>query len=191
MKMTRLEKRFVNSDRHGRRVATAMLERLRDVPTQPGQRLLDVGCGNGTAGRAVAETLQLDVTGVDVDPDQIALASHTAAAGTSVRWVVADATALPFHDHLFDVVVTSKTLHHVDDWRRAVSECIRVLRPGGYLVVADMAPPAWAAWLVGRVVGRRPATATELTHLAGALGLQLVRQWRSVMQLSAVWQRPR
>lgn len=189
MKMSTLEKHFVNADHHGRRVARAMLERLSDVPTQTGQEFLEVGCGTGAAARAVAETLRLDVTGVDVDPDQIALARRASAGDASVRWVVADATELPFDDGAFDVVVTNKTLHHIDDWRRAVTECIRVLKPGGYLVVADIAPPAWAATLVGHLTGGRPATAAELTNFASSQGLRLVRRSRSVLTISAVWQR--
>ena len=49
MKMTDFEKRFVNADRHSRRVAAAAVRRLNVVPTRPGQRLLEVGCGNGAA----------------------------------------------------------------------------------------------------------------------------------------------
>jgi ubiquinone/menaquinone biosynthesis C-methylase UbiE len=190
MKMSKLEKRIVNSDRHGRRVATATLERLRAVPAQRGQRLLEVGCGTGVAARAAAETLGLNVTGVDVDADQIALARETASAETSVQWVVADATALPFEDRSFDIVLTNKTLHHIRDWRQALRECIRVLAPGGYLVVADIAPPAWAVRIVGRVIGGRPATVAELNGLAAGRGMHLVRQSRSLMTIGALWRRP-
>jgi ubiquinone/menaquinone biosynthesis C-methylase UbiE len=192
MKMSAVEKLFVNSNRHSQRVATAMLERLQEVPNQPGQRLLEVGCGTGAAARAVAKTLRLDVTAVDVDPGQIALAQNVPAEDATVHWEVADATALPFADGIFDVVVTSKTLHHIDDWRRAVSESIRVLKPGGHFVVADIALPAWVARLGGRLASWHPTTATaeELSEFVRARGLKVVRQSRSLMTVTAVWDRP-
>ena len=82
MEMGRFEKRFVNSASHGRRVADHAVELLQTANPQPGLRLLDVGCGNGTALIHVAKTLRLAATGVDVDTEQIeAAAALSASAG--------------------------------------------------------------------------------------------------------------
>ena len=109
MKMTDFEKRLVNAGRHSRRVAATAVRRLNVVPTRPGQRLLEVGCGNGAAALHVARTLRLAVTGVDVDPDQIALARAAAGSQPGVQFQLADATRLPFDDGAFDIVSTNKT----------------------------------------------------------------------------------
>jgi tRNA1(Val) A37 N6-methylase TrmN6 len=77
MRMGRFEKRFVNSAGHSRRVAEHAVQLLQAANPQPGQRLLDVGCGNGAAPIHAAKTLGLAVTGVDVDVEQIEAAAAT------------------------------------------------------------------------------------------------------------------
>jgi cyclopropane fatty-acyl-phospholipid synthase-like methyltransferase len=92
MRMKPIEKQFVNSARHSERVAEQAEQLVRVADPQAGQRLLDVGCGNGAAPIHLANTFGLDVTGVDVDPEQIALAASTDHA--AARFLVADATRL-------------------------------------------------------------------------------------------------
>jgi ubiquinone/menaquinone biosynthesis C-methylase UbiE len=142
MKMGTFEKSFVNAPAHSRRVAAAAVRRLRHVPLRPGWSYLDVGCGNGVAALHVAETLGLRVVGVDVDPSQIALARELAGARHDVSFTTASATDLPFDAGRFDIVATNKLLHHVPDWRRALTELQRVVGPGGYLVFADLLVPS-------------------------------------------------
>src|SRR5690349_7988407 len=98
MKMRRFEKLFVNSDRHSSRVATQAAERIRRLDPKPGQRVLDVGCGNGAAAIQLAQALGLEAVGVDVDPHQIAAARSAAGDTPNVTFQVADTTALPFAD---------------------------------------------------------------------------------------------
>ena len=66
MKMGKLEKLFVNNAGHSESVARQTEQMLRHVTVQPGQKYLDVGCGNGAAPIYVAQTFDLNVTGVDV-----------------------------------------------------------------------------------------------------------------------------
>ena len=148
MNMTRLEKRFVNDLGHSRCVAEHAVQRLRRLPVQPGSSYLDVGCGNGAAALLVADTFGLRVVGVDVDPEQIALARNAQGDRTNVDFVTADATCLPFEDGQFDLIATNKTTHHVPEWRRAIAEMRRALKPGGYLVYADLTAPSWLAWVL-------------------------------------------
>ena len=154
MRMTRIEKRFVNDAGHGRNVAEAAVRRLRQVPVQRGGSYLDVGCGNGAAALRVADTFGVRVVGVDVDPAQIALARAAAGDRSHVRFVTADATCLPFEAHQFDIVASNKTTHHVPRWSCALAEMRRVLKPRGYLVYADLTAPAWLAWALQPLGGR-------------------------------------
>jgi len=191
MKMTGFEKRFVNSEAHSRRVAAAALRRLEAMPISPGQRLLDVGCGNGIATLHVARSLDVIATGVDVDPDQIALA-RSAAAGldTNMAFQVANATRLPFADATFDIVTTSKTLHHIKDWQKAVAELVRVVKPGGYIVLADLVAPAWTGAILKSVLRRSPvATASALKQLARTLKLEPRHECTSGWVFEAAWQK--
>jgi SAM-dependent methyltransferase len=85
MKMLAFEKQFVNGKRHSSRIANRAEERLRLIEPLPGQRLLDVGCGNGAAAIPLARTFGLDATGIDIDPDQIHAAAEAANGLTDIR----------------------------------------------------------------------------------------------------------
>ncbi len=87
------------------------------------ERVLDVGCGPGG-----------ETTYVGVDAS-MSMARTAASRGRAV--VVADAAALPFRDRQFDAVRADRLFQHLVDPRRVLRELIRVLRPGGRLVVAD------------------------------------------------------
>src|SRR5262245_2397262 len=128
MRMTRIEKRFVNDIGHSRRVADEAVRRLRHVPVQPGWSYLDIGCGNGAAAMRVADTFGMRVVGIDVDPQQIALARSATGDRTDVLFMTADATCLPFDDRRFDIVATNKATHHVPQWSSAIAEMRRVLK---------------------------------------------------------------
>jgi hypothetical protein len=110
-------------------------------PVQPSWSYLDVGCGNGAAARLVADTFGMHVVGVDVDPQQIALARNASGDRTDVLFMTADATCLPFEGRRFDIVATNKTTHHVPEWSSALAEMGRVLKPQRYLVYADLKTP--------------------------------------------------
>jgi ubiquinone/menaquinone biosynthesis C-methylase UbiE len=170
VRMTRVEKRLVNSAGHSRRVAEAAVRRLRRVPIQRGWSYLDVGCGNGAAALSVADAFGVSVVGVDVDPQQIALARNAAGDRSDVLFITADATCLPFKDGQFNLVATNKTTHHVPQWASALSEMRRVLRSRGYLVYADLTPPSWLAWILNPHAGRASAlTAAALDRWFASL----------------------
>lgn len=116
----------------GRPVAERLVRRMRRlrVPVA-GERLLDVGCGTGTL-TAGFGALGLDAVGVDVVSDFVEAAR---VRYPELTFRAGSAEALPFDEASFDYVVLLSLLEHVDDWRRVVSEAVRVLRPGGVLVV--------------------------------------------------------
>lgn len=114
------------------------------------ERVLDLGCGRGAVLIAAARRLPAGrVDGVDlwrsVDQsgnDQAATRANPAAAGVAdrVHLHTADMTELPFDDDSFDVVTAALAIHNIpteQGRRRAVTEAIRVLKPGGRLLIAD------------------------------------------------------
>jgi SAM-dependent methyltransferase len=118
------------------------------LPIQPGERLLDLGCG---AGRHAFEAARRGARVVALDMDKSELSEVTAifaamaeageipdgASGTAVN---GDATLLPFPDGSFDKVIAAEVLEHLPADQNAMNEIARILRPGG---VAAVTVPAW------------------------------------------------
>jgi len=100
----------------------SLLRRL--LAWQPGETLLDVGCGTGWFTRRFAAA-GLTVTGLDNDANRLAYAR---VRGGGIDYLEADALALPFPDASFDVVVSVTGLCFVSDWRTALAEMTRVAR---------------------------------------------------------------
>jgi ubiquinone/menaquinone biosynthesis C-methylase UbiE len=189
MRMTRIEKRFINEAGHSRRVAAEAVRRLRHVPVRASWSYLDVGCGNGAAALLVADTFGVRVVGVDVDPEQIALARSTAGGRTDVLFITADATLLPFEEGRFDVVATNKTTHHVRRWSSALAEMRRVLKPHGYFVYGDLKAPSWLAWVLKPLAGQAPVfTGADLDRWFASL--QPVHRRTGWLYYEAIWQKP-
>lgn len=143
MKMGKMEKFFVNSERHGRKLARWADGVLQYVPIKQGQSVLDVGCGVGMLTEHMVERYGMVATGVDIDPAQIHEARERTQHIDSVNFYVNDAVDLQFEDNRFDVVMAFKALHHVPEWRVAFNEMLRVLKPNGHLVLFDIVSPQW------------------------------------------------
>jgi SAM-dependent methyltransferase len=92
-------------------------------------RVLEVGCGWGELARRIADEVGAEVTATDLSPHMVELARAAGIAAT-----VEDVQQLSYADQTFDVVVAAWMLYHVPDRDRAISEIVRVLRPGGRLV---------------------------------------------------------
>ena len=105
--------------------------------------VLDVACGPGIVACAVAPQAR-HVTGVDMTPRMIEEAQATARrlAIANVTWVVGSATPLPFPEASFSIVLTRYSFHHFRDPAAALAEMVRVCRPGGRVVVADLSIPS-------------------------------------------------
>ncbi|MCD6291513.1 MAG: class I SAM-dependent methyltransferase [Anaerolineae bacterium] len=105
------------------------LNLIREWASLEGKRVLDVGCGLGMYMRKM-RAFTSDVYGVEIDLER------AAEAGRELSLVAcAAAEALPFPDGSFDVVLSHEMIEHVQDDRQTVAEAIRVLRPGGRLVL--------------------------------------------------------
>jgi ubiquinone/menaquinone biosynthesis C-methylase UbiE len=138
MKMVRLEKWFINRPHHAELVISRAEKLLHFVDVGEKQRFLEVGCGNGAVSRHVAEKYPLDVTGVDVDPDQIRLAQAGLDNDAGIHFLTVDATRLPFRDEDFNIVLSFGVMHHIANWLDAFGEIKRVLKRGGYFIYYDL-----------------------------------------------------
>jgi ubiquinone/menaquinone biosynthesis C-methylase UbiE len=127
-----------------------MAEALCDaVDLHAGERVLDVGCGSGTAA-LVAARRYCEVTGIDYVPALIERAQTRAQAeGFDVDLRVADAQDLPFEDGSFDVVLSVYGVQFAPDQQRAASELLRVCRPGGRIGLASPLPQGWSGDFFG------------------------------------------
>lgn len=155
MKMTSLEKLFVNRPGHAGGNLSRLRPLLREIDLRPGMRVLEIGSGDGQVARELADQFDLDITGIDVDPAQTALAQKLMTSKGSVRFVTADAAELPFDGHSFEMVLSLMVFHHISRWREAVREIGRVITPGGRLIIRDFALPRWV---------RRRASALEAKY---------------------------
>jgi len=117
---------------------------VKAVDPYPGQHVLDVACGSGTAA-LVAERRYCKVTGLDYVPELIERAKWRAEAnGQEVDFVVGDAQELPFPDNSFDVILSVYGVQFAPDQEKAASEMLRVCKPGGIIGLAGPAPEGWS-----------------------------------------------
>lgn len=189
MRMAGIEKYFVNGTGHSRSVAEQAVRRLHRVPLDRGWSYLDIGCGNGAAALRVADTFGVRAVGVDVDPQQIALARAAAGGRSDVLFMTADATCLPFEDARFEIVATNKTTHHVPRWSAALAEMRRVLKPHGFLVYADLKMPTWLAWTLTPLAGRAGVfTGADLDRSFASL--RPIHRRTGWLHYEATWQKP-
>jgi len=100
-----------------------------------GASMVDVGCGAGRIAVPIAAS-GLTVTGLDLEPEMLRAGKERAAAlGEDVTWIEGDATDLPFDDDTFDGVMITSVLHLLVEWKRALREAARVLKPGGLFII--------------------------------------------------------
>jgi ubiquinone/menaquinone biosynthesis C-methylase UbiE len=158
-----------------------VLARLRGMAAlPPGADILEIGCGRGEGGRLLRRYFApRRLFLMDLDPAMARLARQR--GGTVL---VGDAEALPLAGARLDAVFGFGFLHHVPDWRRALGEVARVLRPGGLYFIEEYYPATYQNPLTRHVL-RHPAQdrfhAPELHRELERAGLSLLayreRSW--------------
>jgi MPBQ/MSBQ methyltransferase len=102
-----------------------------------GTTVLDVGCGIGGSSRILARDYGFAVTAITISPQQVERAQQLTSEELNLHFLVDDAMALSFPDGSFDVVWSIEAGPHMPDKAVFARELMRVLKPGGILVLAD------------------------------------------------------
>jgi SAM-dependent methyltransferase len=136
-----------------------------DLPA--GAQVLDVACGTGNVSLPLARR-GARVTGVDIAPNLLEQARARARAeGLDIRFEEGDAEQLPYPDGTFDAVVTMFGAMFAPQPEQVVTECARVLKPGGLLAMAN--------WTPGGLAGRMLQVTAR--HAGAPLGIAPPSQW--------------
>jgi ubiquinone/menaquinone biosynthesis C-methylase UbiE len=141
---------------------------------QPGDRVVDIGCGPGTAAR-VAARRGAAASGIDPSPVMLGLARwiSTIRRTVSVSWLAGRAEELPLPDAQATVAWAISSAHHWSDRAAGLREACRVLAPAGRLVVAERLVKAGARGHAAH--GLSSDQAAELAREMTAAGLREVR----------------
>lgn len=127
-------------------------------------RVLDVACGTGRVARALLRQIAFEgcVVNLDLAARMLRVGRETCAPWPGrVHWLRAPADRLPFEAHAFDAVTCLEALEFVPSARAALAECVRVLRPGGLLVVTNR-----VGWQAGLILGKTFSRAAFRQRLA-------------------------
>jgi len=149
-----------------------------------GQRVLEVGCGRGVGIEILLSLGAAHITGFDLDPRMTDRAwKRVAKYGDRVRIFVGDAERIDAADASFDAVVDYGVVHHIPDWRQALKEIARVLKPGGVFYFEDLLKSLISAWPAPVLFDHPQATqfyGREFRAGLEAAGfrMQKWRQWR-------------
>lgn len=174
---------------------------LAELEKEPFDAVLDVGCGTGAVLALLHEKYpDRRYVGLDLTPEMIEAARTKVAPG--MEFVVGDAENLPFDEASFDAVLCSNSFHHYPNPAAFLAGALRVLRPGGRLILRDYTSSDPVVWLMNhvelplaRLVGHgdvRILRQREFVELAQAAGFEvLVMEAQKGFRAHLVARRPR
>lgn len=150
-----------------------------------GDEVLDVACGPGLVACAFAPHAR-QVTGIDITPKMIEQARRLQGEKqlNNLTWQVGDVLPLPFPEASFSVVLTRYSFHHFLNPDAVLAEMVRVCRPGGRVLVADVVLPPEKAGAYDHMERLRDPSHThaltdsEMAEMIGASGLINLRTGR-------------
>ncbi len=116
---------------------------LKFAALKKGLRVMDLGTGTGRLALMIAEAGAKEVVGVDISPAMLEIAeyfrlSSASPAAKQVSFRLASAQRMPFRSENFDAIICRLVLHHSHKPERILQEIVRLLKPGGILIFADL-----------------------------------------------------
>ena len=156
------------------------------VDPKPGQRILDLAAGTGTSSVPFAEA------GATVVPTDFSLGMLEFGRSRlpGLPFVAGDGMHLPFADEVFDAVTISFGLRNINDRLAGLAEMLRVVRPGGRLVVCEFSTPSWGPFAhayTEYLMRALPAVATKVSSNPEAYVYlaESIRAWPAQEALAA------
>jgi ubiquinone/menaquinone biosynthesis C-methylase UbiE len=139
MKMNWFEYFLMTFDPGRRTYLRGIVGKLRDLSQlEPGGRILEIGCGNGTGTRLIDEIFRPgEFIATEFDERLVDIARRN-NRGSTVHIEAGNAARLRFADNEFDAVLGLSVIHHIPNWRDCVDELHRVIKPGGLLIVKEL-----------------------------------------------------
>jgi len=131
-------------------------------------RVLDIGCGNGALLLALATLINSGI-GIDVSTRMIQIATHRARGESNLAFMEYDGLQIPVESGSVDTVISMLSWRYLD-WDPVVAEILRVLRPGGQLLIVDMVVAPFKPKLIPRMI------LDKLRHVVGGLGAPAFRK---------------
>jgi len=142
--------------------------------------VLAVGCGVGMSACYIAKKYGCRVVGIDIFERMIARSNERAereGVEDKVEFQVADAQNLPFEDNLFDAVISESVTVYPEDKRKAISEYVRVTKPGGYIGLNEV------TWMKANP----PTEIVEYVfHGAGGIKPETPNGWKELLEGSGL-----
>ena len=150
------------------------------IAPRKGMRVLDLAAGTGTSSAAIAKH-GAHVVAADFSEGMLAEGRKRHAGNDLI--VFADATALPFEDNSFDAATISYGLRNVHQPRKALAEMLRVVKPGGRIVIAEFStPPSQAIRVPYGLYGRH-----VLPRVAGLMNREAAEAYRYLNESIEQW----
>jgi ubiquinone/menaquinone biosynthesis C-methylase UbiE len=130
-----------------------LLKRM--MPLAHGATILEVGCGRGAGAKLINKVFQpgrLMILDLDFQMIQKAKTYLNPEAMEPMSLYVGDAACLPFKTNSLDALFGFGFLHHVPDWRMALSEVARVLKTGGHYYIEELFPSLYQNFITKRLL---------------------------------------
>lgn len=154
----------------------------RAIDPWEGMRVLDIAAGTGTSSAAFAKRGAL-VTAVDFSEGMLAVGRERQARNSNIEFVHGDATQLPFGDSVFDAATISFGLRNVNQPKKALSEMLRVVKPGGRVVICEFSHPP-----IGLIRGPYEWYARNvMPRIAGVLNREAAGAYRYLNESIEAW----
>ena len=153
------------------------------MPLKTGMTILEVGCGRGAGAKLIHKTFKpsrLHILDLDIEMMRKAKKYLSSKSIHALNLLVGDSVELPFKAGSIDALFGFGFLHHVPDWRQALLEITRVLRPGGIYYMEELYPSLYQNAITKHILlhpEHDRFTSKDLRREMDATGLSLINSF--------------